>query len=152
MNVVGIRTEGFAGGCRNLCEVVVLGGSNRLRVAVLLRFLIGLGGELTGQNVIRLAGLHQVQRNCRELRRRAALQEKYLVVVRNVHDGAEIRFRLLDDCFIRGRSVAHFHNGHACITVTNEFGCGFFQYGKREHRRTCGEIVNSVHDKPLCIS
>ena len=113
-------------------------------VAELDSFLVSVVCEVAGDRVVRLAGLHQVHRDGRELGRRAALEEQDLVVLRDGEHAAQRRLGLLDDAVIYLRSVTHLHDGHAGTLVIEHFGRTSLEDGDRKHGRASGEIVNTI--------
>ena len=115
--IVCILRDGKIGAIRNVGEGLVLGRSYCICLAVLLCFLVCLLCPLTGDDVISHTVLHQVHGNCCELLRCTALQEQYLVVVRDVHQIPKILLSFLDDVVIYLGTVAHFHNAHAASLV-----------------------------------
>ena len=111
MDIVRIGAEALARGGRHIGEIVGGGGCSADGIAVLLRLLERLARELTRDDVIRLViPVHQIERNGGELRGRAALQKEHLIVVRNVHEAAEILLGGLDDGIVIGRSMTHLHH------------------------------------------
>ena len=56
-----------------------------------------------------MISVHQIERNGGKLRGCAALQKENLVVVRNVHEAAEVLLGSLDDGIVIGRSMTHLH-------------------------------------------
>ena len=112
MYIIGIRTERIAGGFRDHGEILLLGGRDCFGISVFESLLIRLGGELSGEDIVRLARFHEIERYGRKLRGCAALEEEHRIVVRDLHELAQIRLRLFDDRFIGRRSMAHLHNGH----------------------------------------
>ena len=148
MDIICVGTDVFTGDLRNISEVLILGGGDGLDVAVLLCFVECLLGELTGNDVISLAGaVQKVQRNGCELGGSAALQEEDLVVVRDVHQGAELCLCISDNCFINRRSMAHLHNGHAGIPIADQLGGSLFKNGNGQHGGACRKIKYSVHNE-----
>ena len=55
---------------------------------------------------------------------------------------------IVDNSLVIGGTVGHLHHGHTRLTVADQLGSGFFKHGQRQHGRTCGKIVNSVHNEP----
>ena len=71
-------------------EILLLGGGDSLRLAVFESLFVSLGGELTGEDVIRLAAaVHKVERDSRKLSRSSALAKNDLVVVGNAQNLSE---------------------------------------------------------------
>ena len=95
--IVSVLGDIEVGAVGNVGEGLVCGGSHCNCVAVDLCFLISLLSPLTGDYVSCLLVLHEVHGDSRELLGSAALEEQYLVVIRNVHDVADILLGFLDD-------------------------------------------------------
>ena len=66
-------------------------------VAKLLRFLACIVCKVARHGIIRLAGLHQVHRNCCKLQGCTALQKQNLVVIRNLHHTTQRGLGILND-------------------------------------------------------
>ena len=66
---------------------------------------------------------------------RAALQKQDFVIVRNIHQLAEILLSFLDDAVKDLSSVAHFHYGHSASAVIEHFFLCFFKNFLRQY---CG--------------
>ena len=138
VDVGRVFSEAVARGLRDIREVIRLACCRLDDVAVLLRFFVRLAGELSGDYVVGFAAYGQkVERNRRELRGRAALQKQDFVVVGNIHDLAEVRFGLFDDCVVIRRSVAHLHDRHSRGPVANQILRSFFENGHWQHGRAC---------------
>ena len=110
VEVVCVRTDVQLSLRRYAVEIALLGGEGNMDVAELDRFLVCVVGEVTGQRVVRLAGLEQVHRDRCELGRSAALQEQHLVIIRDREHTAKSRFSLGNDAVIYLRSVTHLHD------------------------------------------
>ena len=124
--------------------VAAAGVAGQTDLAVLLCLLAGQIGEVASNRIVRLAGpADKVQRNGRELARSSGLEEEDMVVLRNVHQPAQLILCLLKDVHKHLGPVAHLHHGHAGISVVGKFRPGALQYGQREHGRTGGKIVNT---------
>ena len=112
VEVIRVRTDIQLSLRRHAVEIALLGGEGNVDVAELDGFLVGIIGEVAGDCIVRLAGLHQVHRDGRELRRCAALQEQDLVILRNGEHAAHGRLGLLDDAVVYLGAVTHLHDGH----------------------------------------
>ena len=147
MCVCGIGADHIPRDGWDIAEIGILGGGGAHDVIPqLLRFLECLTGELPRHKVIRFSGTaDQIEGHGSKLRRRPALQKQHLIVVRNVHQPAQIGLRLLYNGFIVRRAVAHLHDRHSGRAIANQFGRRALQHGKGEHGRTCRKIEYSVH-------
>ena len=132
---------------RDVGEVLVLAGSNDLHLAELGGFLGGQVREVAGNEVIGLAGGHEVQRHHGELLGRTALKETDLVVVRDVHHPAQGGFGLGDDGVEPLAAVAHLHHALAAVAVFEQLGLCLFQDFFGQHAGPCAEVVNSCHNE-----
>ena len=120
---------------RDAAEVVVLRGGDGLAVAEAAGLLVGLRRKLAGEHVVGLAALrHQVERDHRELRGSAALQEENLIVIGNLHHLAQKLLRALDDAVVDLRSVRHLHDGLSAALVIEHFRRSFSEDALRQHR------------------
>ena len=88
--------------------------------------------------------VHEVERDRGKLQRCAALHEDDLVVVRDIHDLAQLRFGLHDDIIKHFGAVAHFHDGHAAAFKVDEIVPRAFEHFQRKHGRAGREIVDPV--------
>ena len=100
IEVIRLRIEVKLLLLRNPSEVIRLRGCSDMDLAVLLCFLIGTACEIAGDRVVRLAGDHQVERDCGELHGCTALHEQDLIVVWNIHNAAECILRTVDDIIV----------------------------------------------------
>src|SRR5690606_30577482 len=92
------------------------------------------------------AGLRkEVQRNHRKLRGGSTLEEKNLVVVRDIHQGPQVPDGVLVDRSILLAAVAHLHNRHSRSLPVDKFVLRLLQYFKGQHSRPCREIITSAH-------
>ena len=67
-----------------------------------------------------------------------------MVVLRNVHQPAQLVLSLLED-FQKGLgAVAHLHHGHTGTPIVGYFRPGALQRGQREHGGTGGKIINTL--------
>ena len=159
------------GAVRNVAEGLVFGRSDCYGITVFSGFLISLLGPLAGNDIGCHMVAHEVHGNRRKLCPGAALQEQYLIVVRNVQDITKILFRLFDDAVVNLAAVAHLHDRHAAASVVEHFigrlaedflrenchdrhaAASVVEHfiGRlaedflRENCGTCGKIVNSIH-------
>ena len=130
---------------RYICEVFILRGSSYLHVSEFLGFFGGLLAPRTCEDIVSLfRSGHQVDRYHRELQRSAALQEQYLVVLRDIKKTAQVSLCVFDDLFVLCRSVAHLHDGLAAAFVIRKISGDVLEHLQGERRRTCREIVNSL--------
>ena len=153
MDIVRVGTEVVSRQARDIGVVLILGGGDDLDVAVLCSLLGCLLGELTGNNVVSLAGAgEQVICYRGKLCGGSALEEEDLIVIGNAHDLAEISLSGLNYFLVVRRSMTHLHYGHTGVAVANKLGCGTLENRKRKHRRSCGKIVDSVHSSDHSFS
>ena len=146
VEVVRIGTELGGVDFRDTGEVLVRAGCDDLDIAVAGRLCGRLLGPDAGDDVVRFAAaVHEVQGDGGELSGRTALQEQDFVVVRDVHEGAKVRFRLVDDRLILFAAVGHLHDGFAGALVVEELIGSFVEDGFREHGRARGEVEYSGH-------
>ncbi len=75
----------------------VFAGSKQVDLAKFLGFLVGFARPVTGHDIIRHTIFHQVQRNSGKLEGCAALDEQDFVIIRNVHQFAQISFSFVSD-------------------------------------------------------
>lgn len=126
INIVRILADRKVRAVRNVGKGLILGGSDLIRFSVFLRLLVRLLRPLAGNDVIRHPVLHQVHRDHRKLLRSAVLQEQYLIVIRDVHQLAQILLRLPDDPVKNLSAVAHLHHRHSASSVIQHLICCFF--------------------------
>ena len=139
--VVYIFTDIFLLELRNVREVLVCRTCQCTNITELLSFFICFLRPVTGNDIVCLLGLgQQVNRNHGELQCPAALQEQYIVVIRNVHQISQILLRIIDDFLEFRRSVAHLHYGFAGSFIVQHLSSCLLQYLFRKGRRTCREI------------
>ena len=110
----------------------------------LLGFGIGFFAPSAGDDVIRHAVLHQVHGDHGELQGSAALDEKDLIVVGDVHQLPQVRFSLVHDGLKDLGAVAHFHDAHAGTFVVEHLGGDLLQHRFGQHAGACGEIVDTT--------
>ena len=146
VNVIGFGVKILAFQLGDVRERILFGAGDHAHVTVFGRFFVSLGGKLAGENVIGLFVLvHEVQRDAGELRRGAALQEQNLVIVGDVENLAEQRFRFLNDLFKHLGAVRHFHHGLAAALVVQHFRRRAVENRFGQHGRTGAEIEYSCH-------
>ena len=96
----------------NICKIPVFGACGDMDLPKLLRFFGGFARKLAGQRVIRFAGFaHQIHRRHAKLHGRSALNEEYVVIIRDAHDPAELGLDGNDYGIVLRRSVTHLHHG-----------------------------------------
>ena len=143
MHIVRVVVEGDLVDVRDIGIGLVLRGGDAARFTEDLAFLPCLLGEVAGDDVIGLPGVHQVERNGGKLLAGAALYEQDAIIVRNVHQFAEVGFRFLDDRGKRFVAVADLADAHAGACKVEQFFLRLFQHFQRKHRGACRKIVNS---------
>ena len=121
----------------------ILGGSDFARIAVNLPFLPGFFGEVARNDVIRLARVHEVEWNRRKLLARAALYEEHAVIFGDVHQLAQVCFRLFDDGGKGLVAVGNLAHAHAGAGKIQKLSLRLFQNFEGKHGRPCRKIVNS---------
>ena len=145
VNIVRIIINGQIGAVRDIGESLILRRGNLYSLAVLLCLLISLLCPLTSDNIVCHAVLHQIHGNSCKLLRGTALEEQYLIVIGDTHEVTQILFSGLDDLIEGSTAVAHFHHRHTCSLIIQHFISGLTQNLFRQNRRTCTEIVYSMH-------
>ena len=148
IEVIGVGPERGLVPVGDVGVAVLAGGGHHLDVAVALGFLDGQVGEVAGVDVVGLAALvggEQVQGHLGKLHGGAALQEEHLVVVRNGHQGAQVRLGLLNDVLEHLGAMAHLRNAHASIAVADEILLRLFQHGKGQGGGAGRKIIHAVH-------
>ena len=131
---------------RDVGEVLVLAGCHDVGLAELGGFLGGQVGEVAGDDVVRLAGGHEVQRHHGELLGRTALEEADLIMIGNVHHPAQGGFGVGDDGLEPLAAVAHLHHALAAVAVFEQLCLSLLEHLFGQHAGTCAEIINSCHD------
>ncbi len=144
VDIVRVVVDRQIGAVRNVAVVLIFAGRDDVDLAVLLGFRRGLLGPVAGNDVVEHAVLAEVQRDHGELKRCAALNEQDLVVVRNAHQRAEIRLRLVNDLLEHLAAVGHFHDAHAAAVIVQHLVPDLFQHLNGHRGGTCGEIVNAI--------
>jgi hypothetical protein len=98
---------------------------------------------VTGVDVIDgIVGAGQIERHDRELRARAALHEKHLVVAGDREQFTQIRFRLARDAHEGLAPVADLHDRHAAAPPIAEFTLGLPHDLGGQRRGSRREIEN----------
>ena len=147
VDVVGVGRESGAIEIGNAREVLVLGGSDKVRGAVELRFLEGLLRPVARHDVVGDLVAHEVHRNCRELLRGAALQKEHAVVVGDGHEIADVLLGGLDDALERRRAMGHFHDRHARPVVIEHLRRRGLQDLLGKHCGTCRKVEHPTHKR-----
>ena len=124
--------------------VAVAGVAGQADCSVLGGLLIGQVGEVAGDGVVRPPCFaDEVQRNGGELAGGPGLKKQDAVVLRDVHQPAQLVLGLLEDVHKYLRSVAHLHHGHAGAPIIGDLRSGPLQYGQREDRWSGGKVVDA---------
>ena len=98
IEVAGLRVQLQLVLAGDIGVVAVLGGGGQADLAVLLGLLVGQVGEVAGDGVVCPARLaDQVQGDHGELAGGAGLEKQDLIVVRHLHQAAELGLGLLKD-------------------------------------------------------
>ena len=121
-------------------EVLILGGGDDVHLAEFLGLGNGLLGPCAGFHIAGLTVLHEVHGHHGELHGAAALNEQDLVVVRDVHQLAQVGLGLVGDLLEHLGAVAHLHDAHTAATVVHHLVPDLLQHGLRHHSGTGGEI------------
>lgn len=147
MEVRRIRADIGARDGWDTVEMIVLRGCSATGViAEFQRFLKSFARELPRDDIIRLPRpSDQVERDCRKLRGRSALQKQDFIVVGNPHQLPQIGFRAGNDRFVIRRAMRHLHNRHSALPVTDQFRCGGLQHRQGKHGRPCRKIIDPIH-------
>ena len=148
MHIVGVVVERDLVHVGNVSVRFILGGRDLAGIAVDLTFLPCLFGEIARNDVVRLARVHEVERNRRKLLARAALYEEHAVILGDVHQFAQVGFRLLHDGGKRLVAVGNFAHAHAGAGEIQKLFLRFFQYLEGKHGRPCRKVVNSHNLAP----
>ena len=101
-------------------EVPVLAGGDDLCLAELCGLLGGQIGEVAGDDVVGLAGGHEVQGHHGELLGRAALKEADLIIIWNVHHPAQGGFGVRDDGVEPLAAMAHLHHALSAVAILEQ--------------------------------
>ena len=149
MHVVRVLTEIGGIDFGYVSVGLVLAGRHAISVGERSGFLERLFGEVARHDVIRFAIDAYIERNGGELRGRASLNEDDVIVLGYREQLTEQALRSVVDLLIRLGTMAHFHDAHAGAVIIDQLLLHFFKYGKREHGRTRGKIVNSHVTSPM---
>jgi len=129
----------------NLCVLFGFPRPDHVGFAVLLRLLDGLVAPGAGDDVVDgVVRGAEVERHGGELACGAALEEEDGVFRRDLEEGAEIRFGLLDYVEKLLAAVAHFHDAHAGSAPVVELGLGTEEDVFREGGGAGGEVEDAI--------
>ena len=118
MEIIGVFGEGCGVEFRDITKGFIFGRRNDVGLAVTGCLFLGFGCPLAGEDEIRLARfVHKVKRKHGKLRRRAALQKQYLVIIGDFHKFDKQFLGVVENRLILFGAVAHFHNRLAAIAV-----------------------------------
>ena len=143
VDVVGAFRDIQVRAVGNVGEVLVGGGGDDLHLTVFFRLGDSLFGPGTGLHIAGHAVFHQVHGHHGEFQRAAALKEQDLVIVRDAHEGPEVRLRLVPDLLERLGAVTHLHDAHAAAPVVQHLGGDLLQHLLRHHGGAGGEIIST---------
>ncbi len=143
VHIVRIVVEGDLLHVGDIRVSLVLGGGDAARFAEDLALLPRLFGEVARDHIVGFARVHQVQGHGGELLARAALHKEHAVIFGDVHQFAQVGFRLFHDGGERFIAVADLAYAHARSGKIEELFLRFFQHVEGEHGRACRKIVNS---------
>lgn len=93
--------------------------------------------KVSGHDIIGAAFFQKVEGNCLELRRRAALHEKHVVVVGNVHKLAEKGDTFVVNGLVNLAAVRRLDNGNAAAFEIDEVFLCFKQNFLGKYAGTC---------------
>ncbi len=127
-------------------EVLILAGCHDLCLTELGRFLCCQIGEVTGDDVIRLAGGHKVQGHHGKLLGGTALEEADLIIIRDIHHPAQSSLCVGDNGIEPLAAVAHLHHALAAVAILQQLCLSLTEHLFGKHAGTCAEIINSCHD------
>ena len=145
VNVGGFWREFYIVGTRDAGEFLGLSGGGHVVEDAFFEFGEGFLGPGAGvEKIDRLAGKTEVHRDHGELHAAAALEEKDGVVVGDGKMFAQAGFGGGVDAFEFGRTVRHFHDGHAGAVPVEEFFADALQDGEREGCGSCVEVVGAL--------
>ena len=144
VNIVRIFPDGQIGAVGQIREVFVLRGGDANHIPEFLGFLKSFLAPGTGDNVVGDAVFHQIHGQHGKLQGSTALNEQNLVIVGNVHQLPQIRFRFVIDGLENLGAVGHFHHGHTGAAVIEHFIPDFLQNGDGHGGRAGGEIVAAI--------
>ncbi|WVZ12885.1 hypothetical protein V8G54_017415 [Vigna mungo] len=130
---------------RNLCVLFGFPRPDHVGFAVLLRLLGSLVAPGASDDVVDgVVRGAEVERHGCELGCGASLEEEDGILRRDLEEGAEIRFSLLDYGEKLLAAVAHFHNAHAGSAPVVKLGLGTEEDLFREGCRTGGEVEDAI--------
>ena len=145
MQIRGVRAQFdlVLGG--NVAEIHILAGGSHLADAEDLRFLVGLGGEASGEDIVsRMLFRRKVQGNHGELLACAALDEENIVVISKPHEFLDIGLGLVVYLVVLLCAVADLEDGHAAVPEVQKLGLCFLQ----NFQGKCGgpgiEIIDAI--------
>ena len=95
--VISVIIDGQIGTIRNIRKCLIFRRSNLYSLAVFGSLLISFLCPLTGNDVVSNFIFHQIHGNHGKLQGCAALKEQYFIIIRNMHQIAQICFRFFDD-------------------------------------------------------
>ena len=95
--------------------------------------------------------VEQVHREHGKLHARTALDEEHRIVVGDVEQFPDIRFRAVDHRFEKLAAVGELHDAAAAILIIGEFRLRTLHDFLRQHGRPGCKIIN-CHDGPLLLN
>ena len=144
IEIVGVFGDLQSGAVGNIGEVFVGRRGHHLHFAKLLCLADGLFGPAAGLHIAGNAVFHQVHGNHGKLQRTSALHKEDFIVLRDVHELAQVSLCLVPDLLEDGRAVAHLHHAHAAALIVHHLGSDLLQNLLRHHGRTCGEVISAA--------
>ena len=112
-----VVANGEVGNVGDVGELLIFRRCEDLGVAEDLGFFVGLICPVAGDDVVGLFVRREVQEHRGEDERVAALEEQHGIVVRDVHERAEVGLGVVDDLLEDGGTVAHLVYRHAATAV-----------------------------------
>ena len=126
---------------RHVSEALILGRGGHIHCAILFRFLDGFFRPLSGVDVVRHGfPVEQIHGDNGVLGDCPALQEKHLIVGRDIEQGAKIGLGFFVDTDKFLAAVAHLHHRHATALPVEHFCRSRLQYFFGQHRGSGAEI------------
>ena len=144
MHIVGVGTEGHGRKIGYVGIVFVGRGGNGGHITVPRSFLIGLGGKIARQQIVRTAKpAQQVQRHGGKLLGSTPLHEQHIIIVGDGHQAAQIFLRLGVDLHIGTRTVADLGDAHAGAVKVEQLLLCLPQHAFGQGRGAGRKIVNT---------
>ena len=121
MYVIDVLAESVVVEVGDIGKVFVLAACRNAHVAVLGRFFRGFFGKVARYEIIGFPFFEKIEGNGLELSGRAALNEKYVVIIGNVEKFAEKRDAFVVNGFVNFAAVRRFGYAYAAAFEIDEF-------------------------------